>query len=249
MEKFPPANLIEEPLIKAIINRGGSIIFSEDGRDLEIDLARHFNLSEAARDFATPECPASGGRKWRYRIQWVKQQLVSKGEIGNATRDVWPITEAGYKRVGIQKTTAVLESSNRVAEEDKSSEAPLNEKVFPNETESTEKFCEGAARRVLVNAYERDPKAREKCIEYYGATCFVCSFNFGKVFGKIGEGFIHVHHLRPISEIAEEYQVDPVKDLRPVCPNCHAMLHRRSPCFSIEEVKNLMELGHDSGLQ
>jgi predicted HNH restriction endonuclease len=249
MEKLPPSKLIEEPLLKAIIKRGGSVIFSKDGRDLEIDLARHFNLSDAVRDFATPNCPAKGGRKWRYRIQWVKQQLVLKGEIDNTVDNIWPVTEAGYKRVGIQKTNVILESSSRVPTgEDKLSEATLNEKIFPDEIDSTETFREGSVRRTLINTYERDSDARRKCIEHYGSTCSVCSFSFGKVFGKIGEGFIHVHHLRPISEIAEEYQVDPVKDLRPVCPNCHAMLHRRSPCFSIEEVKNLIELDHDSSL-
>ncbi|MBW4651884.1 MAG: HNH endonuclease [Kaiparowitsia implicata GSE-PSE-MK54-09C] len=110
----------------------------------------------------------------------------------------------------------------------------------PDEVDSAEKFVEGAAKRVLVNAYERDPKARQKRLDYYGLDCSACGFNFGKVFRELGEGFIHVHHVRPISQIAEEYEVDPVKDLRPVCPNCHAMIHRRSPPLSIEEIKKLL---------
>jgi HNH endonuclease len=113
-------------------------------------------------------------------------------------------------------------------------------KFFPNEVDSAEKFIEGSVKRVSVNAYERDPKARQKCIDYYGLDCSACGFNFCKVFRELGEGFIHVHHIRPISEIAEEYEVDPVKDLRPVCPNCHAMIHRRSPPLSIEEIKKLL---------
>jgi predicted HNH restriction endonuclease len=40
-----------------------------------------------------------------------------------------------------------------------------------------------------------------------------------------------------LSEIGGEYIVDPVADLRPVCPNCHAVLHRRIPAYSIEEVR------------
>ncbi len=36
----------------------------------------------------------------------------------------------------------------------------------------------------------------------------------------MGEGFIHVHHLKPLSEVGYEYRVDPIRDLRPVCPNC-----------------------------
>jgi predicted HNH restriction endonuclease len=113
-------------------------------------------------------------------------------------------------------------------------------RIFPDEVNAEEVFCEGAVRQVLVNTYERDPKARQKCIAHYGLSCSVCDFNFGRVFGQLGEGFIHVHHLHEISKIAEEYEVDPVKDLRPVCPNCHAMIHRRSPPFSIEEIRSLL---------
>lgn len=112
--------------------------------------------------------------------------------------------------------------------------------VFPDEIDLTQEFREGAVRKVSVNAYERDPKARQKCIDHYGLSCSVCNFNFGQVFGQLGEGFIHVHHLRPISEIGEEYVVDPIQDLRPVCPNCHAMIHRRSPPLSIQEIKDLL---------
>ena len=39
------------------------------------------------------------------------------------------------------------------------------------------------------------------------------------------DNMIHVHHIVPVSEIGEEYVVDPVKDLIPVCPNCHMVLH------------------------
>lgn len=55
-----------------------------------------------------------------------------------------------------------------------------------------------------------------------------------------GKDFIHVHHLIPLSEINQEYEVDPIKDLRPLCPNCHAMIHRKHPPFTIEEIKNLI---------
>ena len=63
---------------------------------------------------------------------------------------------------------------------------------------------------------------------------------FGIIYGVIGDGYIHVHHLRALSEIREEYVVDPKIDLRPVCPNCHAMLHRRKPMLSIEELKEIL---------
>ncbi|MBD1889186.1 DUF3427 domain-containing protein [Coleofasciculus sp. FACHB-SPT9] len=112
--------------------------------------------------------------------------------------------------------------------------------IFPDEIPASAILREGAVCKVSVNAYERNPVVRQQCIKHYGTSCYICGFNFGKIFGKLGEGFIHVHHLRPLSEIREEYEVNPVEDLRPVCPNCHAMIHRRSPPLSIEEVKVLI---------
>jgi hypothetical protein len=113
--------------------------------------------------------------------------------------------------------------------------------TFPDEVDAGKNYYEGAVRRVSVNAYERDSNARQKCIEHYGLNCSVCSFNFEDAFGKLGEGFIHVHHLYPISKIGEAYKVDPINDLCPVCPNCHAMLHRRSPPLSPDELKRLLK--------
>ena len=114
--------------------------------------------------------------------------------------------------------------------------------IFPDEISPTVVLREGAVSRVSVNAYERNPVARQQCIKHYGTSCYVCGLNFGLVFGDLGEGFIHIHHLRQLSEISEEYEVDPVADLRPVCPNCHAMIHRRSPPLSIEEIKLVYNL-------
>lgn len=111
---------------------------------------------------------------------------------------------------------------------------------LPEEVVVTGKYVEGAVRRVVVNAYERDTKARQACIDHYGASCVICSFNFGRAFGPTVADFVHVHHLRPLSEIAEEYEVDPIADLRPVCPNCHAMIHYGGGTRSIEDVEKLL---------
>lgn len=114
----------------------------------------------------------------------------------------------------------------------------LNAQSFlPEEVAEPSLYIEGAIRRVAVNAYERDPESRRKCIAAHGTDCCVCGFSFGTVYGEVAEGYIHVHHLRPLSEVAEAHAVDPIVDLRPVCPNCHAVLHRREPAFSIEEVR------------
>lgn len=101
---------------------------------------------------------------------------------------------------------------------------------------------EGARRTVQVNVYERDPNARRKCIAKWGLKCAVCSFDFAERYGTLGEGFIHVRHLKPLGEIGEQYELNPVTDLRPVCPNCHAMLHRKKPALGVDELKAILRI-------
>ncbi|WP_419921299.1 hypothetical protein [Candidatus Poriferisodalis sp.] len=103
---------------------------------------------------------------------------------------------------------------------------------------------EGAKNRVEVNRYERDPEARRLCLEHYGYVCQVCDIRFEERYGEIGRGFIHVHHLIPLGDIDDHdnHIVDPVVDLRPVCPNCHAMLHRpKGKTLTVTELVEIMK--------
>jgi 5-methylcytosine-specific restriction enzyme A len=110
----------------------------------------------------------------------------------------------------------------------------------PTEMEDGGTYPEGATRQVTVNAYERSRAARAQCLEHHGLHCLVCGELLSARYGEIAAGLIHVHHLLPLSEIRSGYHVDPIKDLRPVCPNCHAVLHRRNPPLSIEEARGLL---------
>ncbi|HOX37992.1 MAG TPA: HNH endonuclease [Candidatus Brocadiia bacterium] len=105
----------------------------------------------------------------------------------------------------------------------------------------TERILEGAKTRITGNAYERDPRARERCIEHWGTRCQVCGVDLQDVYGTPATGYTHVHHLIPLSEIQEQYAVDPLNDLRPVCPNCHAVLHRKNPPYTIDDVKGMIQ--------
>lgn len=119
---------------------------------------------------------------------------------------------------------------------DESVEARLPEELAP-----AEELIEGASKSVPVNSYERNPIARAQCVEHHGYTCKVCKFNFESFYGDIGKNYIHVHHLVSLSEIKREYVVDPVNDLIPVCPNCHAMIHSTRPALGIDQLKKHLQ--------
>ena len=99
---------------------------------------------------------------------------------------------------------------------------------------------EGAILEILRSVYVRDPNARRQCIDKHGPICCICKFSFEGRYKKVADGFIHVHHVRQLSNIRKEHKVDPIKHLRPVCPNCHAVLHMTNPAYSIEEVKSFL---------
>jgi 5-methylcytosine-specific restriction protein A len=111
---------------------------------------------------------------------------------------------------------------------------PVNSYSSPDEVMG---FPEGATTQVLVNKYERDPRNRAAAISVHGYCCLACGFDFKKIYGDLGNDFIIVHHVVPVSEIGSDYVIDPSKDLITLCANCHAMIHRYDPPLSLEELR------------
>lgn len=127
---------------------------------------------------------------------------------------------------------------------------------YPDESDVDKKlFPEGGKQTVQVNRYERNPEARAACIKHYRDAsgqneirCQICEMNFEKTYGSFARDFIHVHHIKPVSEISESYEVNPITDLLPVCPNCHAMLHRNENGvpMTVARLKLLFEVSANS---
>jgi hypothetical protein len=111
---------------------------------------------------------------------------------------------------------------------------------LPGEISDPGRYWEGATRLVSVVTYERSNSAREACLRHHGYDCAVCGFNFEATYGELGEGFIHVHHLVSLSDIDGAYEIDPINDLIPLCPNCHAMAHRSDETLDLAELRELM---------
>lgn len=108
--------------------------------------------------------------------------------------------------------------------------------------EVSKQYIEGCKKTIIINAYERNIKARSECIKIYGTKCSICDFDFGKVYGELFKNKIHVHHKVALNEIDIEYEVNPKEDLIPVCPNCHLILHSKvGGTYTIDDVKKFID--------
>lgn len=120
--------------------------------------------------------------------------------------------------------------------------APIEELENDYDEFVFESFAEGSKTQKYVTTYERSPRLKRIALRIHGYDCKGCGFNFKKIYGERGKEFIHVHHIKPISEFDGEQIVNPETDMTVLCPNCHAMVHRRkNTTLSIEQLKEIIE--------
>ncbi|WP_440603461.1 HNH endonuclease, partial [Bacillus sp. GB_SG_008] len=121
----------------------------------------------------------------------------------------------------------------KIVEEDITSEL-AQEDIF---------YTEGTAKTYYGTRYERDARNRSAAIEIHGCSCAVCGFDFEKVYGERGKGFIEVHHVKPLSTLEEATEINPEEDLVPVCSNCHRMIHRKKDeVLTVEELRDILKV-------
>ncbi|WP_300586073.1 HNH endonuclease [Marivita sp.] len=218
------------------------------------------NTQERFVIFGAVEEEADTGDEVILRDAWQVNQINLRREPGytQAIEHIRLVEEQGYALY----TYPVLIDSNSPSSTGgpakiKSFERTLNERqllrkegrwIATSETlhfhfegdETFESLTEGRRLLISVSFVERNRLARKICLDRHGFCCSVCDFNFEQMYGEIGKDFIHVHHLHPMAETTGVRDVNPVDDLAPVCPNCHSMLHRRNPPYSIAELKEII---------
>lgn len=105
-------------------------------------------------------------------------------------------------------------------------------------TDNEKETSEGFKREIVREESVRNQTIVKRAKLLLGTKCSVCGFSFETNYGKHGAGFIEMHHLH---SIAKGQRTTKVEDLRPVCSNCHRMLHRGSDIMSIEALKIIMK--------
>ena len=199
------------------------------------------------------------------QISYTMSLLDIRPTTDNEIRKYWPGNDSRWKYIAIcTETSHVPNPFNlddvhnlsstqhykdvqifaKIKSEDEALILPLltpSSSNTPDEIISPEQYYEGAYQKISVNSYERNIRARRECIAHHGLSCAICRFNFGNRYGELGEGYIHVHHVVPLSKIGKEYTVDPVKDLIPLCANCHAMVHRTGTTLTVDQVRKSLK--------
>ena len=120
--------------------------------------------------------------------------------------------------------------------------------IPPKEVISDEEE-EGEEGQILTRTHryrERDAKLikrkKERFLREHGSlSCEVCGFDFGKVYGDHGDGFIECHHTKPVSELKVGAKTK-LSDLALVCSNCHRMIHRKRPWLTTDGLKSRISL-------
>ena len=133
---------------------------------------------------------------------------------------------------GFQSLTADIEARTQ---------ADVETEDATHGVENTGGHAEGREIIRQSRTYERDPRNRVAAIRAHGVTCVACGFNFDAFYGAAyARSYIEVHHLNPLAGGGARV-VDPAVDLRPLCANCHSMVHRRpGTILSIEELRQLI---------
>jgi 5-methylcytosine-specific restriction enzyme A len=158
---------------------------------------------------------------------------ISKAPIENSTEEAREklIDHYGIIVMGAMLSLAHIKESSNVDSES----LPEGKHSF------LEPEVEGNKYVVSQNKYERSAINRLLCLEAKGYRCAVCGMSFEESYGEIGKDYIQVHHIVPVSQIGPDYHIDPEKDLVPVCANCHAMLHRKNPPYTPDELKEILQ--------
>jgi hypothetical protein len=237
---------------------------NDDDFDAVVDAAKR---GGAVRDWVVPKTAAVGDRVFLFTREHgfvASASIVSKGTPGEFGKkqvyraDVGPVVLlpcpvplayvtsilpqwgwATYPRSYTTPPESICDALDGAIDDFQSG-------LGPGEPDQPDTYTEGKMRRALAVRYERDPEARAACIRHYGAVCAVCGFAYGEIYGPKVDGLIVVHHLTPVAARGEQYKVDPVADLRPVCADCHLVIHRRAPPFTIAEVRLMMEEAAES---
>ncbi|MGE4571129.1 MAG: HNH endonuclease [Candidatus Izemoplasmatales bacterium] len=250
--KIPALYLIKENPgisttdLKEILN----MLFCPTGKDLEIAKNRKDTFFDQkvrnlkSHDSLTEYTSYSKENGWNI-ISDGKIFMVDNEDLITSINSVLSDTSFSYFDKIDFIDNAIVDLFPRRKSKVKVSKSKKSKKVFYYDENETIKE-EGDTKYRHVKVRERSTKLRNAAVEFYTKegkiVCDICGFDFSKVYNGLGQGYIEIHHKKPIyqyeSDDEEVVIKDAIKNLAPVCANCHRMLHRKKSIL-FEEVVDI----------
>lgn len=109
---------------------------------------------------------------------------------------------------------------------------------------------EGELRTRTQEYRTRSRDLRRTAIEHYSKngriSCKSCQFEFASAYPGLGDGYIQIHHLKPVSYMRGEEldMANALDNVCPLCANCHQMVHRNTPPMSIDELRSYLRVSY-----
>lgn len=185
---YPKRREIEIPLLIELKKLGGEA----KPKDLYERVAKHF--PELTREDLERKLDSSPSiYKWRNMVQWVRQTLVSSGDIDGSVHGVWKITEQGLKKLEEELGNDGVTNINTNKNVDRSNDISLEDLLNTQESR--------VSARLLEILKELSPTAFEKF-----AKQFLEAFGFSDVvvtkrskdggidgYGKLRQGIVKIN--------------------------------------------------------
>ncbi len=256
-EIFPTYDDVKQFIIETMPNRGGTYYYMKTKMDCPVNTFVLFQYAGELIGYAVLidkialEQPLvlADGKEYNGYYQFAPSTItllnkpITKEEFSSIDPAFKAFSQSHQKKV-VGLLPAIFEIING-----KSGITKVTfEVALPEEVEKTDTgaLIEGVKKQVTVNAYERNPHARIVCINHYRKMnngrlkCEICGFDFGKIYGDEFIEKIHVHHLVELSSIGEEYEINAIEDLIPICPNCHMIAHSKKPPYTPDEIREMI---------
>ncbi|WJQ81013.1 restriction endonuclease [Brevibacillus brevis] len=104
---MPSQTEIEKPLLQTLYELGGQ---ANPQQVYSVLRAKFPELTQEDLE----ETLISGGNKWTNRIQWVRQKLITKGDMSSPQRGIWAITDQGRNKITIEQVESTPQLTNLV---------------------------------------------------------------------------------------------------------------------------------------
>lgn len=176
------------------------------------------------------------GAEWAFNYIYYNSKV--RGEGTNNERRLTRMTSYFSKHGLSAGDTIVLTQDSRGLYH-------IDHETLPNDAaraEITEEIGaeEGGVFMMITKRYERNLKNRKLTVAIHGYKCKACGLLMSDKYGPVAKEFIEVHHLTPLSELKIGKLVDPKQEMVPLCPNCHRVVHRRNPAYTLEEIQEFI---------